>query len=55
MMSDSDLLHFSDTNARRESFERKFHQSSVKDFVGDMGQEWNLATKLSDQMIKELR
>ena len=55
VMSDSDLLHFSDTEARRQSFERKFNQSNVKDFIEEMGQDWQLATKLSDQMIKELR
>ena len=30
VMSDSDLLYFSDKEARRQSFERKFNQSNVK-------------------------
>jgi hypothetical protein len=55
VMSDSELLHFSDTEARRQSFERKINRSSVKEFIEEMGQDWHLATRLSDQMIKELR
>lgn len=53
-ISDSDLhSDLTDNDAR---LERKFHQSNVKDFVEELGsQQWHLATRLSDQLIKELK
>ena len=49
----SSVIDLAEEDAR---LERKYNAATAKSFIEELGsQEWQMATKLSDQMIKELR